>query len=255
MIRRLAAEGWELWLGGVALLCAVLVLASCTTDRGAEPVRFVGSDACQGCHPEEFATWKDNYHAKMVRAAHDGLLKEAREYWAVDPHGNPGPRRANATGAHMSIDDVVFVVGSKWKQRYLVRNAMTGKHQFLDKQWNAYTQVWEPFGETREWETQCSTCHTAGFRAAAFERSGHGDDGSAGQRKPAAHDPGCETCHGPGSSHVTTRSKSDIYNPKNASHEDAERVCAHCHDRPKDHPPMPGHPGSSAKLGPAAGPA
>lgn len=251
MVRRLAREGWEFWLGSAALLVAMLLLASCTTDRGAEPVRFVGSETCQGCHPEEFSTWKDNYHAKMVRAAEDGLLAEARAHWASDAQGNAGPRRANATGAAMSIDDVVFVVGSRWKQRYLVVNAATGKHQFLDKQWNAYTQVWEPFGETREWETQCSTCHTAGFRAATFERPA--DHGHA--RGASARGVVCENCHGPGSAHVTTRSKSDIYNPKNASQKDAERVCGHCHEHPKDHPPMPGHPGTTAKAAAAARPA
>lgn len=32
------------------------------------------------------------------------------------------------------MEDAVMVVGSYWKQRYLVPNAATGNHPFMDKQ-------------------------------------------------------------------------------------------------------------------------
>jgi hypothetical protein len=35
---------------------------------------------------------------------------------------NPGPTKGNIDGQAYKMDDVVFIVGTKWKQRYLVKN-------------------------------------------------------------------------------------------------------------------------------------
>jgi len=47
------------------------------------------------------------------------------------------------------------------------------------------------------------------------------------------HNTGCEACHGPGSTHVQSRAKADIFNPKNASKADADKVCGYCHIPPR----------------------
>ena len=45
------------------------------------------------------------------------------------------------------------------------------------------------------------------------------------------HNTGCEACHGPGSAHIASRQKTDVFNPKNASKAEADKVCGYCHIR------------------------
>jgi hypothetical protein len=52
-----------------------------------------------------------------------------------------------------------MVVGTRWKQRFLVKNPATGHYQFLDKQWNSYTGVWEGYANKDDWDAGCANCH------------------------------------------------------------------------------------------------
>jgi hypothetical protein len=214
-----------------ALLTAVVgaaLFSGCSTDSSsASGKTFVGSDKCGGCHANEYATWKDTYHNKMVRTPREALLKDALDNWAKDSKGNAGPTKANISGTPAKLEDVVYVIGSKWKQRYLVKNPATGNHQFLDKQWNAYTKLWEPYGQKNDWETQCATCHATGYRITSYDPA----NTATMKTQMSEHNTGCEACHGPGSSHVSTRNKADIFNPKNASKAEANKVCGYCHIR------------------------
>jgi hypothetical protein len=202
---------WHRWLAIVAM-AAVASFAGCTTDGRLATARhaFAGSEQCGTCHPAEFGNWRDAYHAKMVRAAGEGMLPDAVDHWAVDSQGNPGPATGNVDGKAYGLADVQFVVGSKWKQRYLVRNPASGTHQFLDKQWNRYAGVWEPYGQQGDWETQCSTCHPKGSGSAAVAATS-----SAAMKAAAApaERADCETCHGPGARHAASASKADILRP------------------------------------------
>lgn len=213
---------------GVATL-AIAAGFGCTTGpmQMTGKAQFVGSAKCSGCHADEYKTWKDTYHNKMVRPVRDGLLKDARDNWAKDAKGNAGPSKANITGAPAKLDDVVYVIGSKWKQRFLVKNPQTGNHQFLDKQWNRQSGAWEGYGQKNDWETQCSTCHATGYRITAYDPK----NTAAMKVSMSEHNTGCEACHGPGSTHISSGKKTDIFNPKNASKAEADKVCGYCHIR------------------------
>jgi len=65
--------------------------------RGQQKKDFVGSQKCQGCHSEEFKSWKATFHAKMVQPRKGGILKAAVENWESDG-ANPGPTKGNVTG-------------------------------------------------------------------------------------------------------------------------------------------------------------
>ncbi len=223
----------ELAARGLAVLAAFVVVAGCTTDPAMHTAatrvaddRFVGSQTCGACHQDHFKGWQDTYHSKMVRPLREGLLKDALDFWAKDAKGNAGPSKANITGTPAKLDDVVYVVGSKWKQRYLVKNPQTGNHQFLDKQWNRATRLWEPYGQKNDWETQCSTCHATAYRVESV-----GADNAILRASMTEKNIGCESCHGPGLRHANTRSKADIFNPRNASKAEADKVCGYCHIR------------------------
>lgn len=163
----------------------------------------------------------------MVRPLKQGLLKHAGDNWAKDSKGTAGPTKGNIDGKPYKMEDVAYVIGSYWKQRYIVKNPATGNHQFLDKQWNRVTTLWENYGQKNDWETTCATCHATGYRLTAYD-----------PKNPAAqkvgmveHNTGCESCHGPGGAHARTTAKADIFNPAKATKEQASLVCGYCHVR------------------------
>lgn len=211
-----------------AAASAAMLLAGCTTGMaGGADRQFVGSEKCSACHKTEYQSWKASWHAKMVRPAKEALLKDAGDNWAKDAKGNAGPTKANVTGAPAKMEDVVYVIGSHWKQRFLVPNPASGGHQFLDKQWNAIHKQWEPYGQKNTWESQCATCHATGYRVLAI------DEQTRAVKKWAMSEEnvGCEACHGPGSKHATTGDRREIFNPGKASHAESSKVCGYCHIR------------------------
>jgi len=211
----------------VLAMAGALLLAGCSTQSGAPEPTFVGSDECRTCHKPEYRSWKDSWHAKMVRPAAQAMLKDAADNWVRDARGNAGPTRANITGAPVRKEDVVMVIGARWKQRYLVANPQSGGHQFLDKQWNTVQRQWEPYGQKNTWEGQCATCHTTGYRVTAVNDATR----AVTRWEFAEKGIGCEACHGPGSRHIASEKRHDIFNPGRASHAEASKVCGYCHSR------------------------
>jgi len=205
--------------GAVALAIGL----GCTTN----PVKdtqgaFVGSERCGACHMQEYKTWKDSLHAKMVQPKNVGILKDVVDNWSKD-----GPTKANLDGKAAKLDDVQYVVGSYWKQRFLVKNTATGGHMFLDKQWNRMTQKWEGYGQKNDWDTNCATCHSTGYRLISYD-----------EKNPAAQkwaysemNIGCEACHGPGAKHVVSHKKADIYSFAGKPKSEQTKVCGYCHIR------------------------
>ena len=108
-----------------------------------------GQSSAGNATRHEYASWQNSYHAKMVRSKDEAILKDVVEQW-----NNGGPAKVNLTGAPATLDDVVYVVGSKWKQRFLVKNPATGGHLFLDKQWNTVHKRWEGYGQKNDWGNQ-----------------------------------------------------------------------------------------------------
>ncbi len=190
---------------------------------------FVGSEKCKACHSEEYNSWKDTFHAKMVRPKKAGLLKDAVDKWKTDGT-NPGPIKGNVTDKPFTLDDVQYVVGSRWKQRYLVKNDETGNLQFMDKQFNRLSGKWENYGQKNDWNTQCATCHTTGYRITAYDGAAKKTTGSEFSELNV----GCESCHGPGAKHISAKTadkKKTIFNPADVDIAAQSRVCGYCHSR------------------------
>ncbi len=68
----------------------------------------------------------------------------------------PGADGGDVTGKAYKLEDVQYVVGSRWKQRYLVKNEETGNLQFMNMQFNRLTGKWEKYGQKNDWNTQCA---------------------------------------------------------------------------------------------------
>ncbi|HSQ03613.1 MAG TPA: multiheme c-type cytochrome [Burkholderiales bacterium] len=236
----------RLGLTGVSLAGVLSAFLIGHPIAAAADKEFVGSEACQKCHAKQYQTWKNSYHAKMVRKKDDGILKGVVEKWASDGT-NAGPTKSNVDGKPRTLADVVYVVGSRWKQRFLVKNEATGGHQFLNQQYNRMSGKWEPYGNKNDWETNCATCHTTGFRLTSY------DPAKPGEQKfsISEHNIGCEACHGPGVQHVKAPSKKNIYSFAGKSVDERTMVCGYCHIRaendkfkttqgnPSEHMPAP----------------
>jgi hypothetical protein len=210
-----------------ALGLAFVLLASGVQAEAAKATKdFAGSEACKKCHATEFTSWMGANHSKMVRKQEDGILKAVVEKWATDG-ANSGPTTGNVTGAAFVMKDVVYVIGSKWKQRFLVKDDTTGGFQFMNKQFNRMSGKWENYGNKNDWDTMCATCHTTGYRLTAYDAARP----KAQKSEWSELNIGCEACHGPGAAHVKSKAKKDIFTFTGKSKAEQSRVCGYCHIR------------------------
>jgi hypothetical protein len=212
---------------GASICAAVLVVAPVFAADG--ETEFLGSKSCEKCHTEEYRSWKRTFHSMIVQTREAGILKEVVAKWATDGK-NPGPTTANVTGTPARLNDVRYVIGSLYKQRFLVKDEQTGGLQFLDKQYNRMTGEWEKFGNKSDWNTNCGTCHTTGYRIVEADKA----DGRTVRAKWSELSIGCEACHGPGARHVKAAKKDkikSIFNPARVDMEAQSRVCGYCHTR------------------------
>jgi cytochrome c553 len=200
--------------------------AKAGAQKGAAQKEFAGSAACQKCHPAEFKSWKDTFHSRIIRPREQGILKDAVAKWSSDG-ANPGPTTGNASGKSYAIADVKLVIGSRWKQRYLVANEDTGGLQFLNKQYNRNSGKWENYGQKNDWNTMCASCHTTGYRLTKYDPASPKDQMAEWSELSV----GCEACHGPAAKHVASRKKKDVWNPANVPVKAQSLVCGRCHIR------------------------
>ena len=128
-------------------------------------------------------------------------------------------------------DDIAFVYGSKWKQRYFKK---VGDDYFpLPAQWDVTHKIWRPYKVAKgtDWWTQyypddnsqrptgplCDGCHSVNYDIA--------------KKTVAEWNVGCEKCHGPGSEHVKNAVSSNIANPARMAYTEANDVCTQCHSQ------------------------
>ena len=187
---------------------------------------YVGSETCKKCHKTEYDSWKLTFHSKMIRKKDDGILKDVVEKWKTDGFES-GPTTGNVTGAKFTIDDVQYTIGSNWKQRFLVKDDSTGGYQFLNRQFNRMSGRWEPYGAKSDWDTNCATCHTTGYRLTNYDT----ENPKTQKAEWSELNNACENCHGPGAKHMQSRSKKDIWNFAGKSKVEQARVCGYCHIR------------------------
>ncbi len=200
--------------------------ASKKAKKESKTPAYVGSNACMKCHLSEYRSWKETLHSRIIQTKQDGVLKEAVVKWKFDGT-NPGPTKTNITDKDVTLDDVVYVIGSHWKQRYLVKNELTGGHQFINKQFNSISGKWENYEKKDDWETSCAGCHTTGYKIVEYSPATH----KVTRATFTEMNIGCETCHGPGGKHVKSKSKKDIWNQASKPKNIQSRACGYCHIR------------------------
>jgi len=93
--------------------------------------RYVGSLACQRCHAATYERWS---HTRMANIITDPK---------VDPNVVLGDFSKPNPLVNFRLEDVAFVYGTKWKQRYFIR---TGNDFYpANAQWDVANRVWRPY--------------------------------------------------------------------------------------------------------------
>ena len=190
-----------------------------TETRATEAAHYVGSAACRSCHTAIYDRWSKTRMANVVR--------DPREHQdAIIPDlSRPDPL------VTFTQDDIAFVYGSKWKQRYFKR---VGDDYFpLPAQWDITHKIWRkyivptgadwwvPFypadNAQRPTGPLCDGCHSVNYDIAT--------------KTPTEWNVGCERCHGPGSAHVARPVRETIVNPARLDYVHASDTCIQCHSQ------------------------
>jgi predicted CXXCH cytochrome family protein len=233
-IRNTAMPAWNLpdrqvWqlvsyirnLPGVASLHGDSPVATQQT-AAVKDAHYVGSQACQSCHQEVYARWQKTAMANVLRDP-----KIHPDAIAADPATAP-------EGLRFTRDEVAFVYGSKWKQRYWKKAGDT--YVPLLAQWNFETKKWSKFhvADNQDWWAKyypdpkgdnsnrptaplCDGCHSVNF--------------NIDTNQPTEWNVGCEQCHGAGSTHVANPTSATILNPARQNYVQANDTCIQCHSQ------------------------
>jgi predicted CXXCH cytochrome family protein len=130
-----------------------------------------------------------------------------------------------------SLDDVAFVYGSRWKQRYFTRRG--DDYYPLPAQWDvkkgkwlpyhaeAGTDWWLPFYGPSNFDRPtgptCDGCHSVNYDVKT--------------KQVTEWNVGCEKCHGPGSLHAEHPTKANIVNPERLDAVLGNDTCIQCHSQ------------------------
>jgi predicted CXXCH cytochrome family protein len=185
----------------------------------AQAPQYVGSTACQTCHAEVFGRWSKTRMANVVRDPRqhpDAIIPDLDK---------PDPLLT------FKKDDIAFVYGSKWKQRYFKK---VGDDYFpLPAQWDVTHKIWRAYfvREGTDWWVPhypadnmkrptgplCDGCHSVNYNV---------------QTKAVTEwNVGCEKCHGPGSMHAVKPARTNIVNPARLDSVSANDACIQCHSQ------------------------
>jgi predicted CXXCH cytochrome family protein len=185
----------------------------------ASSAHYVGSQACEKCHAEIYNRWKKTPMANVVR----------------DPRAHPEviiPNLATNNVAKFSADQVAFVYGSLWKQRYFTK---VGDDYFpLPVQWVVGNKTWRPYmvpAQGGDWWASIYPPDNMQRPTGPLCDGCHSVDYNIKTKQVAEWNVGCERCHGPGSEHVAHPTRGDILNPAEMDDVAANDTCIQCHSQ------------------------
>ena len=202
-----------------ALFVTAITLLLFTAHAQASKPHFTGSDACKKCHEKEYDGWKQTRMANVVRDPKQHPEAVLGDFTHDDPIRTFG------------LDQVAFVYGSRWKQRYFTKR---GDDYFpLPAQWDVKKAKWLPYhvevgtdwwipfyGPTnfdRPTGPTCDGCHSVNYNIET--------------KQVTEWNVGCEKCHGPGSAHVEHPTRTNIVNPETLDYVRGNDTCMQCHSQ------------------------
>jgi predicted CXXCH cytochrome family protein len=187
---------------------------------GQQPAaHFTGSESCKGCHAEAYEGWKKTRMANVIQDPKEHPAAVLGDFAHADPLRTFG------------LDEVAFVYGTRWKQRYFTKRG--DDFYVLPAQWDVKKGRWLPFhveAGTDWWVSHygptnfdrptgalCDGCHSVNYNVQT--------------KQVTEWNVGCEKCHGPGSLHVEHPTKKNIVNPENLDWVRGNDTCIQCHSQ------------------------
>ncbi|HUR34472.1 MAG TPA: multiheme c-type cytochrome [Vicinamibacterales bacterium] len=194
---------------------------------------FVSSDACQACHPSQYASWRASYHRTMTQVATAATAQTSFNNQSIDAvHGRPmiltergpqlwaefdDPDSPAPPGSRPRIERQVRMITGSHNQQVFWYG--TGHDRLLGQLPGAYLvreQRWiprrmavlhppsqAPLSETGHWNSTCIACHTTHGKPQFDTPFGSAPlETQSIQTTAAEFGIGCESCHGPGAAHV-----------------------------------------------------
>jgi predicted CXXCH cytochrome family protein len=192
--------------------------------RAEEPSRFVGGQACSGCHAREAARWQGSHHAlamqKATQATVLGDFADARlEHFGVTttfsysgdkflvrtdgPDGNPHEYEIAYTFGVYPLQQYLIALsggrlqalGIAWDSRPREEGGQRWFHLYPDQKLMAGDRLhWS--GRDQNWNYMCADCHSTNLQ------KNYNLPADTYATAWTVVDVSCEACHGPGSRHV-----------------------------------------------------
>lgn len=236
-------------------------------------VRYVGSQACEGCHRSQSESFRHTPHAQGaslpldreelkalpaqgITVCESGAERCFRVFASKEGYSmSEFDRSADGTESHVEVERIAFALGKPLmatgyliqRGQYLFEAPLT----FYAQSSAAHPSGWglspgydnDALGFTRPVVDSCVTCHVGRPRST--------DPTSNLYKSPMFEELsiGCESCHGPGSLHVMEREAhlakpkdidTSIVNPKHLSTQLADETCMYCHELAEARIPLPG---------------
>ena len=211
-------DGWKLVLY-VRSLRPVSQQEQLQQERTFASANYVGSAACEKCHREIYEHWQKTPMANVVQ----------------DPRQHPDAIIPDLTTNEVykfSKDQVAFVYGNIWKQRYFTKIGndyfpLPVQWEVLNKKWSKYqvpptggdwwAAFYPPDNMQRPTGPLCDGCHSVGYDIRT--------------KQVSEWNVGCERCHGPGSDHVARPTAGNVLNPARMNYVAASDTCIQCHSQ------------------------
>jgi predicted CXXCH cytochrome family protein len=200
-------------------LCAFVYSASTAVRSQTPQPQYAGSVSCRRCHAPTYERWSKTLMANVVRDP------KAHPEAVLPDFAKPDPLLT------FTLQDVAFVYGSKWKQRYFKK--VGDDYYPLPAQWDVTNRVWRPYfvqPNTDWWVAHyppdnmkrptgalCDGCHSVNYDIRT--------------KTVTEWNVGCERCHGPGSDHVQQPTARNIVNPAKLDFVRASDTCIQCHSQ------------------------
>lgn len=184
---------------------------------------YVGSAKCAECHKDIYKIQHASMHVKMIQDVRKEKVAIVADFSTLP------------AGADFKPEEVVYTIGSKFKQRYMIRFDRDGLENYRigNYEWNSETSKWQPYTVFKDWyhdawpednmqiptSHTCDGCHFTGFMS-----------------RQTRIEPGinCESCHGPGGNHAQNEDEKNIYKATLHDPIRAMEVCLQCHMRNVD---------------------
>jgi len=230
--------------------------------KSATPQHFVGATECKTCHTKEYKDWKKSDHFQAMQTANDSTVLGDfnNATFVADGVTNKFFKKEGKFYIHTQGDDgkdhdyeILYTFGVFPLQQYLV-SFPGGRLQSTRASWNSRDKKWfhQYSGQkifrhdwlhwtsnSQNWNTMCASCHSTDLQ------KNYDFNQDSYDTKWSEINVSCESCHGPGSSHVsflqsaTYKEGERLANAglrygKNPKPQSQLNTCAACHARKTD---------------------